>query len=67
MKRTPCQLLSMGLDLLCLSWGCVASCGTGNITEVDGRMESSKYHQILEAYVTESIKKLTLKRDWLLH
>uniref|UniRef100_A0A3Q3KMZ5 Tc1-like transposase DDE domain-containing protein n=1 Tax=Monopterus albus TaxID=43700 RepID=A0A3Q3KMZ5_MONAL len=47
-------------------WGCVAASGTGNIARVEGRMDSTKYQQILEANITPSVKKLKLKRGWLL-
>ena len=47
-------------------WGCVAASGTGNIAWVEGRMDSTKYQQILEANITPSVKKLKLKRGWLL-
>ena len=30
-------------------WGCVAAGGTGNIVRVEGRMDSTKYQEILEA------------------
>ena len=43
-------------------WGCVAASGTGNIAQVDGRMDSTKYQQIL----TQSVKKPKLKRGSLL-
>lgn len=41
--------------------GCVAASGTGNTAQVDGRMDSGKYQQILDANVTHSVKKLKLK------
>lgn len=47
-------------------WGCVLAISTGNITQVDGRMDSSKYQEILEAKVAVAVKILKLKRDWLL-
>uniref|UniRef100_A0A8C5DSB5 Transposase n=1 Tax=Gouania willdenowi TaxID=441366 RepID=A0A8C5DSB5_GOUWI len=47
-------------------WGCVAASGIGNIARVEGRMDSIKYQQILEANITASVKKLKLKRGWLL-
>lgn len=42
-------------------WGCVAARGTGNTALVDGRTDSSKYLQILEANVTVSEKNLKLQ------
>lgn len=54
MTRTLCQLLSN-------AWVCVAASGTGSVVQVS----SSKYQQILEAHMTESVKKLKMKRDWL--
>lgn len=47
-------------------WACVAASGTGNISLVEGRMNSIKYQQILEANITPSVKKLKMKRGWLL-
>lgn len=41
--------------------GCVAARSTRKITQVVGEMDSSKHQQILEANVTESVKKLQLK------
>jgi len=38
-------------------WGCIAASGTGNISQVEGRMDSSKFQQILKANVTPSVKK----------
>ena len=32
-------------------WGCVAAGGTGNIVRVEGRMDSTKYQDILEANI----------------
>lgn len=34
--------------------------------QVDGKMDFSKYQHILEANVTQSVKKMNLIRDWLL-
>ena len=47
-------------------WGYIAASGTGDISRVEGRMDSIKFQQILEANVTPSVKKLKLKRGWLL-
>ena len=44
-------------------WGCVAASGTGNTAWVDGRMDFNKCQQMLEAYVTQSDKKLKLMRS----
>ena len=41
--------------------GCVAASGTGKITQVDGRMDSSKYQQVLYANMTQSVKNMKLK------
>ena len=48
-----------------MSWGCVASSGTGKLTKVEGRMDSAQYQQILEDNVKDSVKKLKLQRGWL--
>ena len=47
-------------------WGRVAASGTGHISLVEGSMDSNKYQQILEANITPSVKKLKLKRGWVL-
>lgn len=48
-------------------WGCcVEASRTGNISQVDLRLDSSKDHKILGANVTQSVKKLKLKRGWFL-
>lgn len=47
-------------------WGCVEASGSRNITQVDGKMDSSKYQQILEANVPRSVKKPQLKRGCIL-
>lgn len=39
-------------------WACVAASGMGNISLVEGRMDSIKYQQILEANITLFVKKL---------
>lgn len=44
-------------------WGCAVAGGTENIAQIDGRIDSSKDQQILEANVTWSLKKVKLKRD----
>lgn len=59
MKATPCQLLSMGCVML---WVCVTASGTGNVARVEGRIDSTKYQQILEANITPWVKKPKLKR-----
>jgi len=46
-------------------WGCVASTGTGNLSKVEGRMDSIQYQQILENNVQKSVKKLKLRRGWI--
>ena len=45
-------------------WGCVAAGGTGNIVRVEGRMDSTKYQDILEANVQRPVQTLKLKRGW---
>ena len=45
MKRTPLQLLSTGW----INHVLALCCGTVNISLVEGRMNSIRYHQILEA------------------
>ncbi|XP_059841535.1 transposable element Tc1 transposase isoform X1 [Hypanus sabinus] len=38
-----------------MPWACVVVNGTGNISLVEGRMNSIKYQQILEANITPSV------------
>src|SRR4029434_6555155 len=45
-------------------WVCVASAGTGNLVKVEGRMDSTRYKQILDNNVQESVTKLKLRRSW---
>lgn len=68
MKRTSVQLLSQGVDQSCLScsWGCLAACGAGNISRVEGKMDSVKFQHVLNANLMPSVKKLKLNRGWLL-
>lgn len=44
----------------------MAASGIGNTAYADGRMDSSKWLQNLEAHVTLLVKKLKLKKSWLL-
>ena len=44
---------------------CVAASGTGNISLVEGRIDSIKYQKIQEANIKQSGKKLKMKRGWL--
>ena len=37
-----------------------AASGTGNISLIEGRLDSIKYQQILEANITPSVKKLKM-------
>ena len=55
MKRTPLQVFSTGVDRSGFR-ACAAASGMGNISLVDGRMDSIKYEKILEANITQSIK-----------
>ena len=45
-------------------WGCVAAGVTGNIVRVAGRMDSTKYEEILDPNVQRSVQTLRLKRGW---
>ena len=47
-------------------WACVTVSGTGNISLVEGRMDSIKYQQIIGANITPSVKMLKMKRVLLL-
>ena len=53
-KRTPLQLLGIGGGWV-MFWARVDACGMRNISLVDGRMDSSKYQQIMEANITPSV------------
>lgn len=44
-------------------WGLVAASSTRNIAWVDGRMDFSRYQQVLKANMVHSVEKLTLKGD----
>ena len=44
-------------------WVCVVVSGTGNISLLEGRMDSIKYQYILEANITPSVKKLRTKHS----
>ena len=44
-----------------------AAGGTGNIVPVEGRMDSTKYQEILEANVQRSVHILKLKRGWVFY
>ena len=44
--------------------GCVAAGDTENIVWVKGRMDSTKYQEILKANVQRSVQTLKLKRGW---
>ena len=37
-------------------WGCVAAGGIGHIVQVEGRMDSIKYKEIIEAHVQSSVQ-----------
>ena len=43
-------------------WACVAASHTGIITRGQGRMDSTKYQQILEASIKPSVKKKKKKK-----
>lgn len=45
-------------------WACIAVSGTGNISPVEGRMDSTTFQQNLDSNLTGSVKKL--RREWLL-
>ena len=53
MKRTPLTVKHRGGSIIL--WACVAASGAGNITLVEGRMDSIKYRPILEANITPSV------------
>ena len=45
-------------------WDCVAAGGSGNIVQVEGRIDSTKYQESLEANVQRSVQTLKLRRGW---
>ncbi|MDG2555407.1 hypothetical protein P7M41_25770 [Vibrio parahaemolyticus] len=60
-KKNTCPTVKHGGGSIML-WACVAASGTGNISQVEGRMDSVKFQQILEANITPSVKQLKIKR-----
>jgi len=42
-------------------WGCMAGNGVGNITRIEGKMDSPKYISILQEHLLPSVEKLKLK------
>ena len=48
-------------------WGCVAARGTENIVLVEGRMDSTKYSEIVEANGRRPVQTLKLKQGWVFH
>lgn len=44
-----------------LLWGCIASRDTGNISRVEGKADSIKFQEILDANLMTSVKKLKVK------
>lgn len=47
-------------------WGCMSSAGTGSLIRVDGRMNAAHYQEILRQGLLPSVKKLKMKRGWIL-
>lgn len=64
-EKNLCPTVKHGGGSIML-WGCIAASGTGNISRVEGKMDSIKFQQILEGNLMPSVKKLKLKRGWLL-
>ena len=48
-------------------WGHVAAGGTGNIAQLEGKIDSNKYWEIFQAIVGRSVQTLKLKRGWVFH
>ena len=44
---------------------CCGAVATGNLVKVEGRMDSTQFHQTLENNVEESVTKLKLHRGWI--
>ena len=55
--KTVLKLAAQGASITL--WACVEASGTGNILLVEGRMNSIKYPQILEANISPSVTKMT--------
>lgn len=55
MKRTPCQLLSLGVALSCFR-AVLQTVAQETILRVEERMNSSKQQKCLEENVTQSVK-----------
>ncbi|KAF7651836.1 hypothetical protein LDENG_00104850, partial [Lucifuga dentata] len=49
-----------------LVWACFAAGGPGNLTVIDGLMNSSVYQSILDEHVKASARKLQLGTKWIL-
>ena len=47
-------------------WGCFSSCGVGNLVFIDGNMTGEVYRDILQKNLFQSIKKLSLGREWVM-
>ena len=55
-----------GIKKLAFLRGCVEATWTGAIVQIEGRMDPTKYQQILDAIVLQSVRKCCLQRGWLL-
>ena len=45
-------------------WGCMSSCGLGNLVFIDENMTGLMYREILAHNLLESVRKLRLNKDW---
>lgn len=56
-EQNTCPTVKHRCGLIML-WPCVTASGTGNMSKVEGIMDSVKFQQILEANFTSSVKSL---------
>lgn len=47
-------------------WACFAASGPGQITVIDGKMNSKLYQDILQENIRPSVRQLQLKREWVM-
>ncbi len=47
-------------------WGCMSASCTGALHKVEGKMNAGQYQQILKQSILPSVKKLKMKRQWIL-
>lgn len=56
-KTETCPTVRRGGGGSMVAQGCVVANGLGNLSRLDGRMDSVQFQQILEANIAPSVKK----------